>query len=128
MDAQPLFTQDDIIYTYTRAQAIEDGYLVDVSEVASEAGFRWPVAVTRAVWDMVENIPPSKQGWEDVNGRLWDVIWMARLAAIRGGDLILYKLILTHGRKRYAVLKMTIGAACPTDPSPCITIMLPNED
>ena len=49
MDAQPLFTQEDIIYTYTRAQAIEDGYIVDVSEVASEAGFRWPVAVTRAV-------------------------------------------------------------------------------
>ena len=35
---------DEIIYAYTRAQAIEDGVLADVSEVAKEAGFRYPVA------------------------------------------------------------------------------------
>lgn len=35
-----------VIHTYTRAQAIEDGVLIDVSEMAREAGFRWPVAVT----------------------------------------------------------------------------------
>ena len=36
----------DVIYTYTREQAIEEGVLIDVSEMASEAGFKWPVAVT----------------------------------------------------------------------------------
>lgn len=35
---------------YTRAQAIADGMLVDVSATASEAGFRVPVALTRAAW------------------------------------------------------------------------------
>ena len=39
------------ISIYTRAQAIEDGVLVDVSESAREAGFKFPVAVTRTVWD-----------------------------------------------------------------------------
>ena len=40
-----------VIFAYTRAQAIEDGILVDVSETAREAGFRIPVAITRTVWD-----------------------------------------------------------------------------
>ena len=41
---------DPVISVYTRAQAIEDGILVDVSETAREAGFRIPVAITRTVW------------------------------------------------------------------------------
>jgi hypothetical protein len=41
-----------IIRSYTRAEAIEDGVLVDVSDTAREVGFRFPVAFTRAVWDL----------------------------------------------------------------------------
>ena len=40
----------EIIDSYTRKQAIADGVLIDVTETASEAGFRIPVALTRAVW------------------------------------------------------------------------------
>ena len=36
----------NVISTYTRAQAIEDGVLVDVGSTAQEAGFKWPVALT----------------------------------------------------------------------------------
>ena len=39
-----------VIFRYTREQAIADGVLVDVSETAKEAGFRLPVAVSRAAW------------------------------------------------------------------------------
>ena len=35
---------DPVISVYTRAQAIEDGIIVDVSETAREAGFNIPVA------------------------------------------------------------------------------------
>lgn len=53
----------EAISTYTRAQAIEDGVLVDVSEIAKEAGFKFPVAVTRAAWaDCVE--------WSDEDNKL----------------------------------------------------------
>ena len=38
------------IYVYARENAIDDGTLVDVSEVAREAGFRIPVAMTAAAW------------------------------------------------------------------------------
>ena len=37
-----MFEPSDLIHSYTRAQAIEDGVLVDVSDVAKEAGFKLP--------------------------------------------------------------------------------------
>ena len=116
----------EVISTYTRQQAIEDGVLVDVSETAREAGFKWPVALTRRLWVTIEDIPPS-QSHQDTQGRLWDVLWMARLAARRGGDgVIFYTLIMHHGRKKYITLKMHAG---PGDSfEPVLTIMLPDED
>ena len=45
-----LFADAVLVHAYTRAQAIEDGCLVDVSETAREAGFKVPVALTAAVW------------------------------------------------------------------------------
>ena len=74
------------INAYTRAQAIEDGILVDVSETAREAGFTIPVAVTRAVWDRLVALPERYQGFQDERGRLWDVLWMARHYALRASD------------------------------------------
>lgn len=32
----PMFDDDDIIFAYTRAEALEDGVLVDVSQLAHE--------------------------------------------------------------------------------------------
>ena len=72
-----LFSEADVIHTYTRAQAIEDGVLVDVTEMAEEAGFVWPVAVTAGVWALINSIPPRFQGIQDVEGRLWDTVWSA---------------------------------------------------
>ena len=40
-----------VISTYSRAQALEDGVLVDAGPLAKEAGFRWPVAITAAAWE-----------------------------------------------------------------------------
>ena len=42
---------ENIIYAYTRKQAIEDGEQVDVSNTAAEAGIRFPVFLTRRVFD-----------------------------------------------------------------------------
>ena len=42
--------QWEVIDAYSRAQALEEGVLVDVSVLAREAGIKFPVAVTRAVW------------------------------------------------------------------------------
>jgi hypothetical protein len=126
MSQPSLFTPEDLIFQYTRSQAIEDGVLIDVSEMGQEAGFKWPVAITAGVWALVNDIPPRHRGLQDPDGRLWDVLWMASWAARRGGDQTLYRLILHHGRQTYATLKLHAG---PGDHGePVITIMLPEED
>ena len=92
-----MFEEADLIHRYTSAQALEDGVLVDVSETAKEAGFRVPVALTQAAWgDCVRwtEEDSARIVHQDQSGRLWDLLWMARLAAdaARGGDRTSFKL------------------------------------
>ena len=75
-----------VLSAYTRAQAIEDTILVDVSDTAREAGFTIPVALTRSVWSRLVALPEGYQGFQDERGRLWDVLWMARHYALRASD------------------------------------------
>lgn len=120
------------IHTYTRAQAIEDGILVDVSELAREAGFRLPVAVTRAVWEDCVAWAGNQRVQQDETGRLYDVLWMASLAARRGqGSRVTFKVyrVPNDGRSRQAklvFLDMHIGPGDSADP--VITITMPRED
>lgn len=110
----------DVIFSYSRAQAVDDGVLVDVSELAREAGFRFPVALTTSVHHLCM---PSAKSHEDYKGRLWDVLNMLRFAAGRGGDDIRFKVKI--GRK-LVVLKALCGPG--DNAEPVITIMLPEED
>src|ERR1700733_14795463 len=124
------------IYCYTRAQALEDGELVDVTEMAKKTGFIIPVAITRAVWnEYIEwtNEDTNKQTIQDHSGRLWDVLWMLHIACKRskGESSLCYGLhvIPRDGHSKSAVmikLKSVIGGG--DNGEPVITIMLPNED
>lgn len=124
-----------IIYGYSRAQAIADGVLVDVSTTAREAGFTVPVAMTSAAWaDFVEwsDQDSSRQTHQDEAGRLWDVLWMSHLAARRaqGGTVAVQFYRVPRGGKarmpRKTTLHMNIGPG--DEAEPVITLMLPNED
>jgi hypothetical protein len=55
----PLFDNGALIYRYSRADAIRDGVLIDVSEMAREAGGRLPVALTQAGWERCVAVPPG---------------------------------------------------------------------
>lgn len=126
-----------VISIYTRVQAIEDGQLIDVSETAREAGFKYPVALTAAAWaDCVAwtDDDNKKQTYQDESGRLWDMLFMAShgiQTSKTSGDRLSFQLyrVPRNGRSAKAVLitlKLIIG---PGDtPEPVITILLPNED
>lgn len=86
-----MFAQADVIHSYTRAQALADGVLVDAGPLAREAGFRVPVALTNAAfvecvaWS--EHDDQAKPGsGQSEQGRLWDVLSMAMLAARNAGE------------------------------------------
>jgi hypothetical protein len=124
-----MFTKDDVIFSYTRAQAIADGVLVDVTETAKEAGFKYPVAVTDSVWNGY--IVPDGRGralGQSEEGRLWDTLWMLRAHIGKArGDTVSYGLFYAFGkRQRFVTLKAVCGPG--DDGEPVITIMLPHED
>src|ERR1700755_997806 len=79
-----MFENADLIHRYSRADAIRDGVLIDVSTTAREAGIRWPVALTAPVWSQFVAVPRGVV-CQDEAGRLWDVLWMLRLAIGRVG-------------------------------------------
>lgn len=121
----------EIIACYTRAQALEDGVLVDLTGWAQEAGFRIPVAVTAGVWALLKPSPELELEGEDEVGRAWDM-FSALLAAIRGtaaGDRVCFspRLTLKVGEKPQPV---ELWAQCgPGDHGePVITVMLRRED
>lgn len=122
-----------MIHGYSRADAIADGVLVDVSETAREAGIRLPVALTRSVWVKYVEVPEGVLA-QDESGRLWDILFMFRYeAAKRGGcSELLYKLSVRNDNAPdfSSQHEVTLKAVCvPGDgAAPVITIMLPEED
>ena len=71
-----------VIYAYTRAQAVADGVQVEVTKTAQEAGIKFPVFLTRTVFDSFVTVPQSVTG-QDEAGRLWYLVWLTRMAIIR---------------------------------------------
>lgn len=125
-----LLNQFDVIYTYTRKQAIEDGVLVDVSMAAREAGIRFPVALTSAVWDMYV-VPSEKlEGCgQSISGRLWDLLCMFRMRAFRSGSSLLYfTCLFLDVNEKFDEVKFKALCGPGDNAEPVITIMLPGED
>jgi hypothetical protein len=127
----------EVISSYTRAQAIADGVLIDVSPVAKEAGFKWPVAMTAGAWaDCVawSDRDNQAQVYQDQSGRLWDVLFIAfqTISLSREtGDRLLFRLyrVPRDGRSTDAALttlKLIVGPG--DEGEPVLTILLPDED
>ena len=135
----------DVIYAYTRAQAIADGVLIDVTDTAREAGIKFPTSLTQAVWADYIAVPDGMNGHQDESGRLWDALWMFSCAVRSGritGDIGTFEVIFAKPDKgdwrsnekphegsrtqRLVTLKVVCGPS--DDGSPCVTIMRPDED
>jgi len=135
MDTNDFF--GEVIYSYTRAQAIEDGVLVDMSEAAKKTGFNFPVAVTSSVWRKYigwNDEDSKRQVSQDENARLRDFLLMLLFSiklSRNNSDQINYVLDIVpcDGKSRTAKrtqLKAIIGGG--DDGEHVLTIMLPNED
>ena len=118
-----------VISSYTRAQALADGVLVDVTEAAKEAGIIYPTALTAAVWERYVAVP-DKLGCPDEKARVANVLFMfhaAAKASRSGGYTIQFELItMIDDGLRTEKLKSICGPGDSAEP--VITIMLPEED
>ena len=123
----------DVIYTYTRAQAIEDGMLVDgiIGDLAevTQQHYKYPVAMTAAVFALMEKAVNHPKHCNDYLGVWHDILWMSRKYITHRIDPTchLFEVIITGtGRKKIHTLKVMCGPG--DNAEPVVTIMLPEED
>jgi hypothetical protein len=126
-----MFDNADLIHRYTRAEAIADGALIDFSPTAREASIRYPVALTRAVWERCVAVPPGVV-CQDEAGRLWDVVWMLRcaIASAPAGSIVRFALYVRNDNRDCTPPLVRLKAVCgPGDQGePVVTVMMPGED
>jgi len=124
----------DVIYAYSRAQAIEDGVLVDFSYPESDTApvcrqhFKFPVAATASVFAVMQKAVDNRNYCNSYAGILHDMLWMSRAAGrkLDESTVVFPVIIAGVGRRRNFEFKLVVG---PGDQGePVITIMLPHED
>ena len=154
-DLTPVQNQDDNfwgepIHSYTRAQAVADGILVDLTtatddrghRLCQQAGFKVPVAITRTAWAKTVEAggtwkPHSDgevlklKGGQSLTGRLWDVLWLLRMACSQENNanrVHFQVLVDVHGDGHHETVKLWAHCGPGDDAKPVITIMAEGED
>ena len=121
----------ELIHSYTRQNAIDDGFFVDVTEVAREAGFRLPTAVTGALYHTLEIVPEGNVS--SLDRRLRNLLrkgWFAiRNSKDEASSELIYDfLIVMEAGREPELLKVKLVVGPGDEGEPVITIMLPHED
>jgi hypothetical protein len=135
---------------YSRAQAIADGLLVDLSTatddkgqpLCEQAGFKVPVAITRTAWAQTIEVGGTWKpdgdgevlelnGGQSLTGRLWDLLWMLRVASGKAvcTDRVDFQVLVdVDGDGRHKTVKLWAFCGPGDDAQPVITILVEEED
>ena len=136
--SETLFTQADVVSSYSRAQALDDGVLVAVpDQLRQEAGFCIPMAMTSRVFDdcvawTVEDTE-RKQVSQDQDARLRDLLAVVRYAAHCDpqSSILAFELARVP-RQGSGILPRHVRLVLAIHPGdkgePVLTIMFPDED
>lgn len=122
----------ELIHTYTRAQALDDGLLVDLMQDAMlpvcRQHFKFPIACTSAVFDIMRRAVENPRYCNDYAGILHDMLYMSKVASrkLDASTVFFTVIIVGAGRSRYHDFKLQVGPG--DNAEPVITIMLPHED
>jgi hypothetical protein len=118
-----MFSEDDLIYSYTRAQALADGVLIDLSERARHCGIKYPTACTAGLWALIQAIPEP-----DLDMR--EVAEAVRISAVLSAMLEAIRAARGTDRVVFRALGAELWAQCGPgdDGEPVITVMMQGED
>jgi hypothetical protein len=120
------FEDQDIISQYTRAEAIADGVLIDLTKdfPITKRVYKYPVACTQAVWQIINSTPSE---W--VVGEVIAVIVASNQnkTKILSESSHLFNVIIENAAPSD---RHTLKIVCHPgdDMEPVLTISLPNED
>lgn len=121
-----------MIHSYSRAQALEDGVLVDLSTHARDFGFALPLAITCDAYAAAISLTESAitAGFDEAE-RACDVLRALRSAihaAPFGASRVRYRMDVVRERVFPLIVELVAVCAPGDDADPVITIMLPGED
>ena len=121
-----------VIYSYTRSQAIADGFLIDISKISKEAGFRIPVAVSDNLYHRILNPNQSlKDQGQSLEGRIWDMLTMLRLSikTRQNSSRLAFKvLFIMIPEKRPSSITIILTISPGDNGEPAMTLFLPEDD
>ena len=111
----------EIISSYSRAQAIADGVLCDVTGSEAADLFKFPAVITVALHSEI-----SRGGGNEAatyNARLWDVFYMMTVAARQSGGSDVFFTVKVGARN----LKLRGNIGPGDDPAPVLTVGFPED-
>lgn len=120
-----------LVYSYSRAQAIADGVLVDVTVQAKETGFKLHTVVTDNLYHRYMVPPAGLEGeGQSAEGRLHDVLWMVLAAARKqpNGSRVETDVLFLMAPGRQEKIRVIAVVGPDDEGQSVLTIMLPGDD
>ena len=128
-------TTDDewnLIYSYTREQAIEDGVLIDVTDAARGVGFKVHTVVTATLFHGYVEPPTGLEGeGQSTAGRLHDLLFLVLCAARKnhaGADRATVRVAFLMAPGKTETVDVIVHIGPGDQGEPVLTLMLPEDD
>jgi len=123
-----MFTEDDLVSSYSQKQAIEDGVLHLIPKDISRDYFKYPVIISNSLMTVIEAAIESKKYLNDYRGVMHDVLFIAQLAAKKSnGESMLKTKVTITGAGPKSVYDLLIVCGPGNNMQPTITIMFPED-
>ena len=124
-----------VIHSCTRAQALANGILIDVTETGKEVGFKLPVAITEPLQNRLTPTRAEAAIGQNYDDRLWNVLWLAAFTiklADRGTDTVSFTVMQREvdaksGRPQNVELRLQAVCGPVLEGTPVIMIGCPQD-
>lgn len=123
-----MFSKEDLVSSYSQAQAIEDGVLHLIPREISRDYFKYPVILSAGLVALIEKAVATKKYIADYRGIVHDILFTCQSAAKRssGADVLRTKIIIRGAGPR-ATYDLLMVCGPGNNGEPTITIMLPED-
>lgn len=124
----PPFEDAEVIHAYSRAEAIEDGVLIDVTKQAKIAGITLHSALTPGVWsEFISN--PRWASWGTEEGRIVSLLAAAFTELERQEtNIVFFAIRLTEENAIVDEIHLRGQRGQGDNLEPVLTVMLSHED
>ena len=120
----------NIVFSYTRADALADGVLIDLTPIARTYGFKLPFAVSDALYHgyVVPSEDLEALG-QSLEGRLHDLLTLANVAARRsmGEDRVYFNVAFLMRPEKTETVQVVLHVGPGDSGEPVLTLCLPED-